>query len=272
MLRAFPLRARADRRSRSLPTIGFRRTGLAAGTTEDLLITTTVLLHGRHGPGPACCVLVVLAALFLSVPAMASDDEAGMWVTTTARRTLDPDWRAALAIQSRLIDGVDTLERLILRPSITRVVTPRLSWTLGYDTHFIETPRDHIEHRTWQQGLVSRKVDTLLLAFRTRLEQRYIEDVSGVALRGRFMVSGKWPSGLAVLPLFVLRDEVIVHMNTLAGGPRSGYDQNRFFAGLAGPISERLRAEIGYQMQHIGRPGEDVTYHQAIISFTANLD
>ena len=71
----------------------------------------------------------------------------------------------------------------------------------------------------------------------------------------------------------VAYDELFVNVNSLRGGPEAGIDQNRLFAGIGRQINEKMRAEIGYQLQYINRSdpfddrGKHVLLTQVFLNF-----
>ncbi len=223
--------------------------------------TAAFTRRARRAVVPALLLLAVSIA-----PTQAAED-VGLWATGTARLELDELWYTSLTLQPRFNDDIATLERLVIRPSISRRLAGPHTATLGYDAHVIESPRDRVEHRTWQQWGWKLPVTFANLSTRVRLEQRFIEDVDGTALRARFKGTWTKPLGSGAWR-FVLSDEVLVGLNDVSGGPRDGYDQNRAFAGFGTALTPRLNGLFGYQMQHIGRPGDDLTVHQLMISLT----
>ncbi|MDX1518570.1 MAG: DUF2490 domain-containing protein [Gammaproteobacteria bacterium] len=218
---------------------------------------------------------ITAALLLLAVvcPVWAAEDEAGLWVTGSVSTALAEHWRAALDIQPRFIDGVDTLERVVLRPSISRRINDRLALTLGYDAHLIESPEGRVEQRLWQQAMITGSSGVLKTHLRIRIEERFIEDVDSAAVRGRFRAGVKWPTGFSFFPHAILRNEIFFNLNAPDRGPDTGFDQNRFFAGFARQLAENLDGELGYQMQYIDRNGrEDLAVHQAFVGLSMRLD
>jgi len=91
------------------------------------------------------------------------------------------------------------------------------------------------------------------VALRTRLEQRFIENVDQTAWRIRQFIRAH--HNLPALPRLTLVgwDEIFVNFNDTNLGPQSGFDQNRAFVGIGvkpRPTS-RWRTEIGYLNQTV---------------------
>ncbi|NNM00351.1 MAG: hypothetical protein HKO62_06345, partial [Gammaproteobacteria bacterium] len=50
-------------------------------------------------------------------------------------------------------------------------------------------------------------------------------------------------------------------------------EQNRVFLGVGGRLAGRLSGEIGYQLQHINRPGRSaLSLHQLFVALSASLN
>lgn len=211
--------------------------------------------------------LCAIFTLFASVsPSVATEDDTGFWTTTSGSVTLRKDWSAQLDIQTRSVNDWSTLERTVIRPSVSYKLSQHHTATFGYDAHFIELPTDRLEQRAWQQWATKWSLHDLSLSARVRVEERFIEDVDDTAYRLRLgtmvsvpIVKGAWYGHL--------RNEYFVGLNDADGGPQKGFDQNRAFAGVSHIINDHVKAEIGYQLQHIDRgPREDLSVHQVMFS------
>jgi hypothetical protein len=201
-----------------------------------------------------------------------AEEETGLWTTATFSTGINEQWRAALALQSRFIDGTGTLNRLVIRPHISRALGSGRTLTLGYDAHFIEDPRDLLEQRLWQQFQKTWSIARAQMDLRVRLEERVIENARGVTVRPRFLVGVRCPL-FGPNAFAIVRDEFSFNINTVSGGPEYGYDQNRFFMGIGGRLSDRVGGELGYQLQHVSRPTlEDLFVHQLFIALSIALD
>lgn len=166
----------------------------------------------------------------------------------------------------RFVDGVNTLERTLLRPSATYRGNG-FSLAGGYDLHIVNSPDDRLEHTLWQQIGTKWNLEPISITARTRLEERFIENVDGTALRLRLRARAEMPLGWQSWYVAV-SEEVFFNLNSLSGGPQSGFNQNRVFGGLGTSLSESVGLEFGYQMQYISRTNEDVSIHQLVLSFS----
>jgi len=195
----------------------------------------------------------------------ATGSDTGLWAIATVKHGLNEKWVGSLSSQLRFHRDIGPLERVVLRPSLDYRVSQRLTATAGYDAHFIRSPSAKIEQRLWQQLLYRLPAGRVNLSGRLRLEQRFIEHINGAAVRLRIYAKATRPLGRS--PWYAaLRDEIAFGLNSLQGGPRDGFDQNRLFVGLGRTLSPGSSIEVGYQMHYARRTGEDVIIHQVFIN------
>lgn len=225
----------------------------------------------RHRLSLPLIILMIATALPINMrSAHAGSEDNGYWTTVAAGTRLADKWTAGLAVQTRSVNDFGDLERTVIRPSVSYTANDLLRVTLGYDAHFINLVSDRVEQRIWQQWSARWLAKPVSLSSRVRLEERFVEDVDGTALRLRL-------KGQAVIPLMgsefsaVLSNEYFVGLNDINRGPHSGFDQNRAYIGARYQMSKQHRLEVGYQMQHIDRGArEDITVHQLQVSVSLN--
>ena len=218
----------------------------------------------RYWHRPAACLLLVFC---IWQPLWAADNDVGLWATGDYHYDIQDNWLASLAVQARFADDLERLERLLFRPSITFKTRAGIGLTAGYDAHSVESPRDSIEHRSWQQVAVKQNLGRIVPFAHIRLEQRYFENVDDISLRLRLNAGVNIPlrGGFNAS----LANEVFFTLNETNGGPIDGFDQNRLFAGFSKNLTERLNVRLGYQMQYIERAArDDLAGHQVFIFFT----
>jgi hypothetical protein len=174
-------------------------------------------------------------------------------------------YRWWLDVQPRAGDELAFRNQLLVRPGLGYAFDPRTVGWLGYAWIRSELPdgRYTTENRVWQQLTWSPDVDLFGLASRTRLEQRFPEDRSETGWRFRQFFKMSQPLSEGSRISLVGYDEVFFDLNDTDWGQRSGFSQNRLFAGL-GWRPEALGGatfELGYLNQYLRRPGEDGMYH-----------
>lgn len=83
------------------------------------------------------------------------------------------------------------------------------------------------------------------------MDQRFVEGVGGVVLRGRYRLRATHPVGSARWYL-AGSDEAFVNLNDRGEGPIDGFEQNRL-RGAFGWRGKRWRIEAGYEWQYARR-------------------
>jgi hypothetical protein len=107
------------------------------------------------------------------------------------------------------------------------------------------------EHRLFQQFIYSNKFSTFQLISRSRLEERWIQNTSGTAMRTRTMLRVNFPLPAYPALALVAYDEIFIHLNTIQHGPAAGFDQNRVFLGINYTLSPNVNIDADYQLQLI---------------------
>lgn len=127
---------------------------------------------------------------------------------------------------------------------------------------------DFVENRLWQQLTYNAPTEGLTLQGRLRLEQRFVETDGDLGhrlrLQGKAMVPLTDDKGLFVS----LWDEAFWDLNDTDWGERTGFRQNRAFAGLGIQLdaAPKVWIEVGYMNQWIDRRGPDKENHVLSIS------
>lgn len=204
----------------------------------------------------------MLAALFAAGAgaARAAEEDFRIWenVTTIVKgESIDPKldkWRFWLEGQGRFRDNAGAIDQSLARSAIGYQLTDRASVWLGYG-HIANYPRPggriQHEHRIWQQLLLTDSAPFGDLTSRTRLEQRFIQNVDPVEWRLREFVRFSRPIEKDSPFSFIVWNEVFLRLNSTTPSTRFGFDQNRAFAGIGYTFSKQARLEVGYMNQII---------------------
>lgn len=220
------------------------------------------------------CLALTLLVVVSSVGAPAAwavREDAQLWTGANASIGLTDSIRAGLLIQTRLRDDMSTLERVLLRPSLSWRLRSWVALGVGYDAHLIQSPLDVEEQRVWQEALLDHGLGRLAVTHRLRLEERWGDPIDGMSVRLRYLL------GLASPELVwglrgVIRDEIFLNFD--ADGPtrHTGLGENRAFAGLRRGFAERYTVEIGYQAQLIRpRLAQDLLNHTLLVGVAARF-
>jgi hypothetical protein len=183
------------------------------------------------------------------------------WGNITATGNFSPTSRVKwwLEGQGRFGANSERFSQAIIRPGVGYAVNEKTSLWLGYawiptSIPFAGSPFN--EHRIWQQLLWSNPYSFGKITSRTRTEQRFFDIQGSTDVAHRLRQLLKWSIPLpSISPnvSFVLADEIFVNFNDIDTGIQAGFDQNRFFSGIAYKFSPVVTGEIGYLNQYINR-------------------
>lgn len=219
-------------------------------------------------------ILAVAFHFAASLGAAAQSDTQG-WAAFAVSGPVKTDGRFLVWFDAhaRFRDDVGELGVSIIRPGVGWQATKDVQLWAGYArvTNHLDGP-DIAEDRIWQQATYSLG-DLLGGSFsgRTRLEQRFREGGADAGHRLRqffrwsYPLGGEWSA--------VVWDELFFPLNDADWGQRSGFDQNRGFAGLAWKPAPRLRLEAGYLNNYInGAAGADRVNHNLSVALYVALN
>ena len=205
------------------------------------------------------CISFLLCCFASGPLAFAADGDSGAWSTISLNHFVTPTRQLTLDLQTRHADDFGSLERFLIRPYLSWWPDKTTRLTLGYDAHFVETPRDLLEHRIWQRAEKTYHWGLWSSTVHLWLEQRFIEGVSGVAVRVRPAAQIKRALGNGAYVR--LQNEIHLNMNSPERGPSSGLDQNRLIFATGLPLGENVGIEAGYLMQFLDRPNDVLRHH-----------
>ena len=197
------------------------------------------------------------AIQLIASPAAADSDTQG-WSALAISGPAQKDSRFLLWFDghARFRDDISELGVSIIRPGIGWKVDDDLSLWLGYArvTSHLDGP-DISENRIWQQATYPiTSVFGGKLSGRTRVEQRFRETGDDTGHRVRQFFRWSRPIGESDFS-YVVWDELFIPVNDTDWGQRSGFDQNRGFAGIAWKPQSNLRFEAGYLNNYLNGVG-----------------
>ena len=221
-------------------------------------------------------ILILLVSISLSglitIPAIAVENDLGLWAPIWVTLPVTKKIGTLLEISPRTQDNVTRFDQLFIRPAISYHLSDKLSVWQGYSWDPTFKPFN-VEQRIWQQIQINEKFEHFNLESRFRLEERFINHISGVPVRGRYRL-GYWiPIDKEKKWNFVLWDEVWFNFNSRPHGPQAGYDRNWLFAGINKKISDNVNLEGGYMFQYINSvsPKQDLLNHIILVNLYINL-
>jgi hypothetical protein len=240
-------------------------------------------------PNPSILRAPFLLLVFLSLSFVASranaqtKDNGGLWLMAISQGKFgDKDsgldrWRWWLEGQARFRNRDDsaqegeTFDTAFVRAAAGYAITDRVLVHAGYaffDTEPDNKPVVH-ENRVWQQLIWNVPTQGFTLQSRTRLEERFVESESDTGWRLREMVKTTIPLVEDKSTFVSVWDEMFWDLGDTDWGQRTGFRQNRAFAGIGQFLNEKqsMSIEVGYLNQWLDRPGEDRLNHILLIAF-----
>ncbi len=199
-------------------------------------------------------ILIISVIVFITgvkTSAYASSDDFQIWSPVYLSYSYTDKIQGWYEVQPRFGENATRVNQLLLRTAMGFRMTKSWSiwqgyaWTPSFEPGFVN------ENRIYQQVVYAQKLSAFDVMSRTRLEQRWIQHVSGTAIRFRTLLRGRFPLDDARDWGLVTQNEIFFNLNSPTNGPGDGFDQNRFFFGLNKKINEHLSVDGGYQLQAI---------------------
>jgi len=222
---------------------------------------TVLVGRGRAVAGAA----LALALFATAPPARAVENEAALWSGATGRLQLLDPLSANLMLQLRFGDDVSELQSTLVRFWLTGTIRPWVEVSAGYDWLPLLKPVFVDQHRAWVEARFSRRMRGLHASNRTRIEARFIEDISPVAWRLRNGTRLTHPIGSSRF-YAAASEEVFIDLRD-AGPIPAGFAENRLFFGVGLKTGRHTRAEAGYQMRYVVLPARDLIQHTLMLTF-----
>lgn len=208
----------------------------------------------------------ILVAAFLGligVPSIsvANDDifqDSGSWMQVVAEgslKAIDPSLekgRFWVEGQVRFDDNFDHWYQGMVRTAIGYSLSDRATIWAGYTW----LPTQNIgkafvsQQDVWPAFRYVLPTDMGTFMFRTMIESNFIKG-DEVRVRPRQMVKFTHPLEFEPRLNLVAWDEFFIRTNSTQYGGKSGFDQNRAFAGLGWSFNPNIRTEIGYMNQYV---------------------
>jgi hypothetical protein len=185
------------------------------------------------------------------------------WPSITVHQRLDNRFKVSAEGQLRFVEDISRLDVALIRLDIEAKLSSRTFTALGYDYFGKVAASAQSENRIWQQIRHEYSAEALLLGNRFRIEERFIENVDGMVIRGRYRLRLDYPLAHPAWGL-VASNEVFLNLNAVEGGPSRGFNQNRLFGGFDFRFSNRFRLETGLQW----RLEDDVDDYILILGLT----
>ena len=221
----------------------------------------------------ACRLASLLAGLAPASPALAAHD-GQIWTNGSVTAKLSGNWRVSDEVTARFSDRRNGLYEIESNTLVGYAVDNGVTLWAGYTHNPQYAAGDFtiMEHRTREQVTLDNFAQLGRGSFngRVRMEQRWRQGVDGMGWRMRPYVKYTLPFRKGGRTALVLSAEPFFNLNRTAFQRASGLDRIRTLIGVSTPITNNVRAEVGYLNQHTfvpDRPDND----DHVLSFSLNL-
>ena len=215
-----------------------------------------------------CAQLIACGLLLLPLRGGAAESDIQFWPSTTLNHGFSDSWGGHLQIRARLDDDVSEIKDVLIRPFVSWDPVHSVTLELGYD--YLHSFTSSTENRIWQAAGHRLTWRDFKIMNRLRLDERFVEDVSGVVVRFRYRFRASHPIAGSVF-YAAISDEVLANVNDQGSGPVYGFEQNRLRFALGGSYFKRLHTELGYEYQYSqSRSGTDTNTHTFFIEVSVD--
>ncbi|NOQ84102.1 MAG: DUF2490 domain-containing protein [Myxococcales bacterium] len=196
---------------------------------------------------PVAAIAVLVAAL-LGAPQTASAFETdvkqdlALWSLAFVNHDFDDHWSVSFQTEVRVKDEVTSLDEAVFKAGGYYRFNDWLELGIGYN--YIYKNDGANDNVAWEELYVRHPFQVFGFTHQVRLEQRFIQDISGTIPRLRYLVHVTTP--LSPLFYFALSEAFRFNLVDKGTGPVSGFEQNRLYAGFGVHASKYLRVELGY--------------------------
>ncbi|HEX4857092.1 MAG TPA: DUF2490 domain-containing protein [Limnobacter sp.] len=222
--------------------------------------------HDFRKRAAAICAAALMVA---PASALANEEDVRLWTSFVGEGKLSEKYRWTAEVQPRFKNDAKDADQLIVRPSVSYVLSDKSSVALGYA--YVETDtgrRVSKEDRLWQQFSHASKFNDFSWSSRTRLEQRSLDTGDETSHRLRQLLRISHPVAKESAWSYLGWNELFINLNdtTWAGG--TGINQNRLFTGVMWRYSQKSRLELGYLNQLVNAPSGRENQMNHVLSST----
>ncbi len=227
--------------------------------------------------------LLLSAPLFLAVAPTAAgvQQDVGGWIIVTSTGDfgeVSPKLdrlKYWFDSQIRLYEDTDGFSQSLVRPALGWGIFDSGALWVGYNWIHTRPPTgpSFEEHQVWEQFTWSEPAGSFTRLWRTRFEQRFSEKGDDVGLRLRQLFKSTIPIRKGSRFSIAGWDEVFFHLRDTDWGLDAGFDQNRFFIGMAWNYAPSFggTVELGYMNLYIDHAtGPNALNHVVSVTFAFN--
>lgn len=223
---------------------------------------------------------LILSAFAASVTADELSEDSGAWMQAVAEGSMefiDPSLkkgRVWMEGQTRFDGNWDHWYQGMVRTAVGYSLSDRATIWAGYTwlpTQNIGKPYI-AQQDIWPAFRYVLPTEFGTFTFRTMWETNFLRG-DQVRERPRQMIKFMHPFEFEPRLSFIAWDEAFYRVNSTAWGGKTGFDQNRAFAGLGWSFNKNLRTELGYLNQYIDNANHsaETMHHLAMASVFINF-
>ena len=213
-----------------------------------------------------CITIAVLTNLFCFIPSYAVENDLGLWSAVNINAPITEKFQSKFQFSPRWVDNITDFNQFILHALLGYKFNKHFSFFQGYAWSTTYIPHFKREQRPYQELNFYHDVKKLSLEHRFRFEERFLQDIEGITLRGRYRLKGIYPLDKNRKWSLIAFDELFLNFNSHFGGPQRGIDQNRIYIGLNRRLNENVSLEGGYQLQQRFTSGPSNPYKQDLLN------
>lgn len=216
-------------------------------------------------------VFILLTFINFNLPANCIENDLGSWIGTRFDVPITKKTYGRIYASPRLLDNSTDFSQFILHGLLGYKFNKNFSVWQGYAWSTTYIPNFRREQRPYNDIVLENSFKKLNIENRVRFEERFLQDIEGISIRGRYRLKSSYPLDKKGKWSAVFFDEVFFNCNSHNGGPQAGLDQNRIYLGLNRKINEHFNIDGGYQLQHSHRKGPDNDILNHFIIFNLNF-
>ncbi len=196
-------------------------------------------------------------------------NEPQTWDAIVIEGAIHNNIRGYLDIQPRI--GTITSE-MVVRPALGYQLNDACTIWQGYSWQPRLKPQFIDENRLYQQVLYRKNFNKLHLTFRSRTEERFIENLPAPIIRQRELLKLIYPISKDGKWKIFASNEIFINYNSPGKNVIAGVEQARFYYGIMKNINKFVNIEIGYMFDPTWGRHNNLFRHNILFTISINTD
>jgi len=203
----------------------------------------------RHRPATrrVVAIAIVVGALMEGTQTASAFEsptkqDLALWSLAFVNHDLGDNWSVSFQTEVRVKDEVTSLDEAIFKAGGYHRFNGWLELGIGYKYKYKNDGSN--ENIAWEELYAKHPFEPFGFTHQVRLEQRFIQGISGTIPRLRYLIHTTTP--LSRLFYFAFSEAFRFNLVDKGTGPVSGFEQNRLYAGFGVHASKYLKVEFGY--------------------------